>query len=322
MADGILKLNEMFGLDDLIEIEELDIKSLVTRKDHKWQHMSEDKIKLMDQSIRDMGILQPIIVRPKEDIPYEIEGLYEILVGNTRTERAKVVGLEKIPAIVKRGLTEEEAAVYVNYSNIQRDWRDMSYSARAAVIADAYHIQEKRGTKDTLIDEINNLIKMAANPVESRDEHAECPGVTSNKKEVVAEDYDLSPRTIMRYIRIDVLADDVKSLLDMGQLPFKAAVQISYLTEENQKMFAELMQSENNFKCNEEKAKQLRVLEENKKLTIASMTEVLIGVKKKAGKPKDHKISYKVISEFFTNGETKKEIDDVIIKALKQYFAQ
>lgn len=318
----LISMEEMFGLPKVDqEIVLIPIDELVIRKDHKWKYMSEDKLELFDASIRDMGILQPIIVRPKKDIPYDIDGEYEVLVGNTRTSRAKVLGLEKVPGIVKENLSEEEAAVYVNYSNIQRDWNDMPYSVRAAVIADAYHVQEKRGTKDSIFDEINNLIKIGANPVESTVEGMEGHNVPFNRRDAVAEQNDLSPRTISRYIRIDLLHDEIKELLDDNDLAFAPAVQISYISEDNQKLFAELMRSENHFKCNEEKAKQIRELDEKKKLTVATMTEVLLGTKKKPGKPKGHSISHKIVSQYFVNGESAKEMDAIIEEGLKWYFA-
>lgn len=331
MSKKIIGLNDMFGIpESSFEVVELGIDELVQRKDHKWKPMSEDKLAWFDESIRDVGVVQPIIVRPAEDIPYSINGSYEILAGNTRYARSKAVGKKTIPAIVKSGLSEEEAAVYVNYTNIQRDWTDMSYSQRAKVIADAYNIQSGRELKDgasdtgftPIFDEINSYLKTYANPVNSMADGVLSPGETNTVREV-AKEHDLSRPTVARYIRIDVLEEGIKELLDNGKVTFKAAVQLSYISEENQDLFIELMTGDHPYKCNEEQAKTIRELQLKNKLTIVTMTEVLAGIKKKKpGKPKGYKVSGTVISKYFTNNETDKEIGKIIEDALDMYFGR
>ena len=324
MSKKIIGLNDMFGIpESSFEIVELGIDELVQRKDHKWKPMSEDKLAWFDESIRDVGVVQPIIVRPAEDIAYPIDAAYEILVGNTRYARSKAIGKKTIPAIVKTGLSEEEAAVYVNYTNIQRDWTDMTYSQRARVIADAYNIQSGRNQKNLIFDEINSYLKTYANPVNSMAEGVDRPGVYSNRTDHVAEEHDLSPRSVSRYIRIDVLEDGIKELLDNGKVAFKAAVQLSYISEDNQQLFIDLMTGDQPYKCNEEQAKVIRELQQKNKLTIVTMTEILAGIKKKKpGKPKGYKVSGNVISKYFTNNETDKEIGKIIEDALEMYFGK
>lgn len=326
--------NNIIGLDiygipeSSFEVVELGLNELVTRKNHKWKPMSEDKLAWFDASIRDVGVVQPIIVRPAEDIAYPIHAAYEILVGNTRYARSKAVGKKTIPAIIKTGLSEEEAAVYVNYTNIQRDWTDMTYSQRARVIADAYNIQSGREKNEDsgkemtpIFDEINSYLKTYANPVNSMAEGVNGPGVYSNRTDHVAEEHDLSPRSVSRYIRIDVLEDGIKELLDDGKITFKAAVQLSYISQDNQNMLIDLMTGDMSYKCNEEQAKAIRELQIKNKLTIVTMTEILAGIKKKKpGKPKGYKVSGNVISKYFTNNETDKEIGKIIEEALEMYF--
>lgn len=320
MSSNMIKIEEMFGItSSSFDVVELPIDELTPRKDHKWRPMSEDKLAWFDDSIRDVGVLEPIIVRPREDVSYDIPGKYEILVGNTRTARSKVVGKKTIPAIIKKGLSEEEAAVYVNYTNIQRDWSDMTYSDRAAVISEAYNTQAKRNVREGIIDEINSYLKTFAKPVNSMADGGLYPGGTEGVREV-AEKHDLSPISVSRYIRIDTLNENVKLLLDDGELPFKAAVQLSYISSENQDMLVDLLKGDGNYKCNEDKAKAIRGLQASNKLTLATMTEVLAGIKKKPGKPKGYKVSGNVIKKYFTNGEDDKEIGKIIEDALEMYF--
>ena len=321
MSKKIIGLNDMFGIpESSFEVVELGLNELVPRKDHKWKPMSEDKLAWFDESIRDVGVVQPVIVRPAEDIAYPIDAAYEILVGNTRYARSKAIGKKTIPAIIKTGLSEEEAAVYVNYTNIQRDWTDMTYSQRASVIADAYNIQSGRNQKNLIFDEINSYLKTYANPVNSMAEGVLYPGGTEGVRDV-AKEHDLSPMSVSRYIRIDVLEEGIKELLDNGKVAFKAAVQLSYISEDNQQLFIDLMTGDQPYKCNEEQAKAIRELQQKNKLTIVTMTEILAGIKKKKpGKPKGYKVSGNVISKYFTNNETDKEIGKIIEDALEMYF--
>ena len=141
----------------------------------------------------------------------------------------------------------------------------------------------------------------------------------------VAEECDLSKDTIARYLRINTLQEDIKVLLDDGKVPMRAAVELSYISQENQKIFVDLMQT-NEYKCDIKKAKLIRELQMKAKLTIATMTEVLSGskAKKNPGKPKSFSISGKVMKkyeQYFSPDQDKKEIENVIDKALELYFS-
>ena len=110
-------------------------------------------------------------------------------------------------------------------------------------------------------------------------------------------------------------------MLDDEKLPMMAAVELSYINQENQKIFTDLMQS-GEYKCDIKKAKLIRELQQKAKLTIATMTEVLSGekTKKNPGKPKSFSLSGSVVTKYFQSDMNKKEIEDVIDKALEMYF--
>ena len=115
-------LNDLFKISDpdeeviLIDVNELDY-----RHNHNWSKLTGLKEQMLKESIKDLGILQPLIVRPVEDINYPINGKYEILVGNNRGRLARELGMDKVPCIIKSGLSEDEAESYVNNTNINRD---------------------------------------------------------------------------------------------------------------------------------------------------------------------------------------------------------
>ena len=149
--------------------------------------------------------------------------------------------------------------------------------------------------------------------------------MATNSIRGVAEECDLSKDTIARYLRINTLQEDIKVLLDDGKVPMRAAVELSYISQENQKIFVDLMQT-NEYKCDIKKAKLIRELQQKAKLTIATMTEVLSGekTKKNPGKPKAFSISGKIMKkyeQYFSPEQDKKEIENVIDKALELYFS-
>lgn len=323
MANNIIGLGEMFGIpDSQFEIVELQIQDLVPYRNHKFRPSSDAKRDMIRESIKEFGVLEPLIVRPKEDIEYEITGKYEILAGHQRTELSKEVGKRTVPAIIKKGLTEDEAEQIVAETNVQRSWEEMNHSERAAVIASHYNAQKRRNVRIEVLEEINSYLKTYANPVNSMAEGGLSQIGTAGVRSA-AEEFDLSKNMIARYIRIDTLIDGIKLLLDDGELAQMAAVELSYISIENQEMFVSLINS-NEYKCDINKAKLIRELQIKNKLTIATMTEVLSGKlnKKKPGKPKGYKVSGKIIQRYFKDETDEKKIGEIIEEALERYFGE
>lgn len=323
MANNMIGLEEIFGIPNTqFEIVELQIQDLVPYRNHKFRPSSEAKRDMIKESIKEFGVLEPLIVRPKEEIEYEISGKYEILAGHQRTELSKEVGKRTVPAIIKKGLSEDEAEQIVTETNVQRSWEEMTYSERAAVLSSHYNAQKRRNVRTEVLEEINSYLKTYANPVNSTAEQGLSPGGTAGVRGV-AEDYDLSKNTIARYIRVDTLIDGIKLLLDDEEIALKTAVELSYISAENQEMLVSLINS-NEYKCDINKAKLIRELQQKGKLTIETMTEVLSGekTKKSPGKPKPFKVNGGIIKKYFKPEDKARDIEVIIDKALELYFNQ
>lgn len=309
-------LNDLFKISDpdeeviLIDVNELDY-----RHNHNWSKLTGLKEQMLKESIKDLGILQPLIVRPVEDINYPINGKYEILVGNNRGRLARGLGMDKVPCIIKPGLSEDEAESYVNNTNINRDWSELKPSEKAAIIATEYDVKKRRNVRTEILDDIDQYLQQMQN--ESDDEDAS--GVRD-----IAKEHQLEKSSIANYIRIhNYLEYPIKQLLDKKVITLKAAVQLSYISKENQDNLVQLLtDGESTYKCDEIKAKQLRIAEQNKKLNYVSMVDILEGSKKKAGRPKAFKLNSKIVKKFFVNGETEQEIGNVIEEALEMYFGR
>lgn len=319
MASNMIGLQNMFGGGET-EIVDLPISDLAARKNHRFRPSPKAKRDMIAESIKEHGVIQPVVVRPAEDCAYEISGKYEILAGHQRTELCKELGKSTVPCVIKSGLSEEDAKQYVTITNIQRSWEEISYSERAAILAEYYTAVKNGGRQKDVLDEINSYLQTYAKPVNTRAEEGLSQIGTGGIRDV-AEEYDLSKNMIARYIRIDTLIEDIKVMLDDKEIGFIAAVELSYISEENQNIFVELMKADEN-KCDIKKARLIRELQQKGKLTIATMQEVLSGEKKKKspGKPKPFKVNSGIINKYFKPEDKPKDIEEVIDKALELYF--
>ena len=117
------------------QVKEIPIELLNHTHNHRFTMYDEDKRSDMTESIRKYGVMQPLIVRPD---PEEV-GKYEILAGNNRCRCSQDAGKTMCPAIIKENLTENEAQIYIAFTNLlQRGFNEIKITEQAAVIA-AYH---------------------------------------------------------------------------------------------------------------------------------------------------------------------------------------
>lgn len=237
------------------------------------------------ESIREYGILQPIIAR-------KINDNYEILAGHNRHNVAILLNLEKVPVRVLEDIDDMTAELIVSESNfIQRSLADLKISERAYVISAKYNAEKRQGKRADLIKQVEEILE--------------------NEK-ISKEDDILSPRMIRRYCRINTLIEGLKEKLDNGNIDIAAAVELSFLTKEEQGLIAEV-----NTKIDFAKAKKIR--ECSGDLT----KEILVSILN-AKKSRKRKIivNEKLIEKFFKNNESESEISEIIRMALEHYFKE
>lgn len=322
----LVRLEDMFGLDPSNDtkldsesnqsktILVVPINRLQPKRNHRFQVNLGKKNEDLLQSIKELGVLEPIIVRPVAG-----SDKYEILAGHRRTAMAREAGLTEIPVVIKEGLTEAEADLIETETNLlQRSWKDMSHSERAAVLYAHYNAINQKGIRTGFLEEVNAEIKSLANPVNTRAEGSLSQGATKGNLRTSGEAYELSKDTVGRYLKIYLLTDELKERVDLDEVGFLASVEISHLTLEHQKVLNDLL---SRYKITTEKAEILHRLEKAGKLTEQSMEEILMGVKpKKPGRPKAYKLRAEVIQKYFGEGVEQKEIDKTIEAALEMYF--
>jgi ParB family chromosome partitioning protein len=283
---------QMIGIDDIAPFHE-----------HPFRLYEGERLDDMVESIREHGILSPVIVQ-------KTKSGYEMLAGHNRQNAARIAGLKEIPAVVKHDLTEEEAYVYVIETNLmQRSFADLLPSERAAVLSERYEKIRCQGKRTDILQEIARLNGEVLPDT--------CGHGVHKSRDDVGEDYGLTGRSIARYMRINKLTEPMKLLLDKGELTLRAAVELSYLKESEQDKIMELIKWGGD-KIGEPEAKALRVKAGS--LDDAKIEEILHPMKEK---PAQETISVRLPAgadlKYFA-GMKAREKSDIIMQALEAWF--
>lgn len=310
---------DLFGLEpsdnqDKKEHKEIELSKLVPFENHPFKLYEGKKLDDMVESIRENGVITPIIVRPKE------RGVFEILSGHNRVNAAKSAGFATIPAIIKEGLSDAEAKIIATDTNfMQRSVADMLPSELAKSFKMQLEACKEAKQKQELLKELES----AENPHDIND-YSDSALLERRKWSVekVADKNKMSRANIQRYIRLNNLIKGLLDEVDNEKIGLYPAVDLSYLRQDEQLTVLEVIET-NGFKVDMAKAKTLRDLSESGRLTQDKIFAVLSGEyskKKKAEKPAVVKLKPKLISKFFTPEQKQAEIEEIIEKALTLYF--
>lgn len=305
-------LGALIGTPEAVKnaVKQIPCDMLQPYHNHRFELYTGERLEDMVESIRENGVLSPIIVQP-------IDNGYEILIGHNRWNASKIAGLSTVPAIVKEGLSEEDAEMYVIESNLmQRGFDNLKISEQAAVIAQRHNEMFSQGKRNDIIRELQLLENPeipTSFPVGTKLENGDC-------KQNIADNYGMGRTSVARLIRIDKLINELKQLIDNGSLAVRSGVELSFLSEETQRIVAE--QAED-FKIDMKIAKQLRSsADENGDIDTAAIVRIITGTAEIKPKPVSVKISNDIYSKYFTSDMKKKEITETIEKALEMYFSE
>lgn len=290
------------------QVKQIPVDMLVPYHNHKFTLYEGERLDDMVESIKSNGVMTPIIVQPLED------GNYEILIGHNRWNASKLAGKDFVPAIIKENLSEDEAEIYVIESNlIQRGFNELKTSEQAQVLALRYESMFSQGKRTDII---NELMALEGKQSETKEKH--------NSRETVGEEYGLSRNTVARLLRVNKLNDGIKSWVDDGELSIRAAVELSYLNDDEQE---ELYRTNTDAtggmsrKISEKTAKSLRAAADE--TDSKPITSILSGdtETKKTSTTKSVKLDGEVYERYFS-GIDKKEIGSIVEQALEMYFRQ
>lgn len=315
----LMSLDDMFGdieskSSASIGINEIEITKLEPFNNHPFKLYEGERLNDMVDSIKEFGVILPVVVRHIENEKYQI------LSGHNRVNAAKLAGITKVPVVIKEGLTEDEATLIVTETNlIQRSFTDLMHSERTAAIAQRYKAMKQQGKRSDLLKEI----EMLANPHNINDKETSSQLETKLRTdEKVAKNYNLSRNIVARYVRLSELNNELMKRLDDNEIAFMTAVTLSFLKNGEQELLENIL-SENKFKVDMKKAEVLRDYSEKNKLNEETAYSIISGElnkKPKANKPASIKLKAKLISKYFSQEVKQLEIEDIIDKALKLYF--
>ena len=280
-------------------------EKIVPFHNHPFRLYEGKRFDDMVDSICEHGVLIPVIVQ-------KIADGYEMLSGHNRWNAAKIVGIKEIPAIVKENLTEREAYAYVIETNmLQRSFDDLLPSEKAAVLAERYEKVMCQGRRNDILEEIAMLNGMDAPETCGHDVHK------SKSRDAVGEDYGMTGRNIARYMRLNQTTDQIKKMVDEGTMTMVTAVELSYLSEEEQKQVCTVL-DENGGKIKNAQAVELH--NEAGSLTADKVKDILVGDTQ--AKPVSDAKMFAQIKKKYFKGKSTDEIMGVLEQALTTWFAR
>ncbi|MDE5557843.1 MAG: ParB N-terminal domain-containing protein [Ruminococcus sp.] len=283
-------------------VRQIPCEMLRPYHNHRFELYTGERLDDMVASIKENGVLSPIIVQPC-DIGYEI------LIGHNRWNASKIAEIPTIPAIIKEGLSEQEAEMYVIESNlIQRGFDNLKISEQASVISLRHSEMFSQGKRNDIIRELQMLENPTSRPVDEK----------LNSAEILSEEYSMSSRNISRLLSIDKLIFELKGLVDSGKIAVRSGVELSYLSEKTQLEIADLSED---YAIDMKKSKLLREsADENGNVKNSDIIRILDGKKVVIEKSKSVKISNDTFSRYFEPSAKPKQVAETIEKALEFYF--
>lgn len=302
-----------FLLDDAGILEQGDIQNikldlLENYHNHPFTLYTGKRLDDMVESVRENGILSPIIVLKKDD------NKYEILSGHNRVNAARLVNLKTVPCIVKENLSKEQTYTYVIETNLmQRSFSDLLPTEKALVLKMRYEKIASQGKRNDLQKEINNL-EQGIIEKESKEEDK------TNSRKVLGKEYNLSGASIARYLRLNELSKSWKQEVDNEKIGLTMAVDISYLSKETQEyLYQQCEELELSLKPSD--AKTLHLMNSQEEMNQEMVVTYLLNLKKpKVKEYQNIKLSQGIYQKFFRYEESKEDVEEIIEKALEIYF--
>lgn len=269
---------------------EMPLSDLHPFEGHPFKVLDDELMGQTVESIKQIGVVSPLIVRP------DPEGGFEILSGHRRLHAAQLAGLETVPVIIKE-MDDDAAIIFMVDSNLQREnilpsERAFSYKMKL----EAMKHQAGRPSKENDSQLGNNFGKLSS--------------------EEMAEELGTSKNQIFRYIRLTNLIPEILDMVDEKKIAFNPAVELSYLKPSEQKEFLEAMDYAQ-ASPSLSQAQRLKKLSQEGGCTLDAMCEVMNEIKKDE---LDHvTIKNEVLRKYFPKSYTPKQMQDTIIRLLEKW---
>ena len=272
------------------QVQQIPLSEIRPFKNHPFKVTDDELMQQTIDSIMQVGVLNPAIIRPAP------EGGYEMVAGHRRLHAADLAGLKTIPAIV-RNLDDDEAVILMVDSNLQRETISPMERAQAYKMKlEALKHQGKR--VDLTCDQVGHKL--------------------DSKKSIqkVAEDAGESKTQVQRYIRLTELLPEIQEKVDSKEIAFSPAVELSYLTRDEQKQFLDAMDYSQNTPSLSQ-AQRLKKLSREGKCTKEAMRSIMSEEKKE--EQERITLSSDTLRKYFPRSYTPLQMQQTIIKLLEQW---
>lgn len=268
---------------------EMPLSDLHPFEGHPFKVLDDELMEQTVESIKQIGVVSPLIVRP------DPEGGFEILSGHRRLHAAQLAGLETVPVIVKE-MDDDAAIIFMVDSNLQRE--NILPSERAFSYKMKLDAMKHQGTRNDL----ETTSRQVVGKLEAAD--------------TIGEQTGESGRQVQRFIRLTNLIPEILDMVDEKKIAFNPAVELSYLKPSEQKEFLEAMDYAQ-ASPSLSQAQRLKKLSQEGGCTLDAMCEVMNEIKKDE---LDHvTIKNEVLRKYFPKSYTPKQMQDTIIRLLEKW---
>ena len=269
---------------------EMPLSDLHPFEGHPFKVLDDELMEQTVESIKQIGVVSPLIVRP------DPEDGFEILSGHRRLHAAQLAGLETVPVIVKE-MDDDAAIIFMVDSNLQRE--NILPSERAFSYKMKLEAMNHQGQRSDL------TCSQLGNKLDGK-----------KSSEVMADELGTSKNQIFRYIRLTNLIPEILDMVDEKKIAFNPAVELSYLKPSEQKEFLEAMDYAQ-ASPSLSQAQRLKKLSQEGGCTLDAMCEVMNEIKKDE---LDHvTIKNEVLRKYFPKSYTPKQMQDTIIRLLEKW---
>lgn len=272
---------QLFGLEenDSEKVIEVELSLLYSFKGHPFKVLEDEKMQETVESIKKYGVLVPGIVRPRK------EGGYEIIAGHRRKRGCELAGKTTMPVIVKN-YDDDQATIVMVDSNIQRE--NLLVSEKAFAYQMKFEAMKHQGTQ------------------------TENVAITTDK---IGEETGESGRQVQRYIRLTKLHPELLEMVDSKKLKFIPAVDLSYLSMEEQEILVNIIHKGEEYPSGIQAA-QLKKYSISGELNSGMVELIMSDIKSDV---KKITIPAKKIDKYFAHEYSKKDIEDIIISLLEEW---
>ena len=295
-ADDIFSTEESRQEQQREQVQQIPIGELFPFKNHPFKVLDDESMQRTVESVEQYGVLSPLIARPRP------EGGYEIISGHRRFHAAQLAGLDKIKVQV-RNVDDDQAIIDMVDANIQREHISPMEKARALKMK-------------------NEALKRSAGRPKGNWGQLDPNFPKPRTKEILAEGTGESAKQVQRYIRLNELIPELQKKVDSNTLKFNPAVELSYLTPDEQQSFLDYAEAQD---CTPSlsQAQKLKAASKEGTLTLDKLEEIM-SAQKLSVAPREPVLNINVskVAQYFPTGCTKQQMENRILKILESYFRQ